>query len=82
MGTHLPRDGEPFLPKASTEGKELRFRRTATPFPTDGTPFTEGWGAPFPSDGAPLPRDGKPFTEGLEPLCLWMATADYEHFQR
>ena len=61
-----------------------------SPSPRDGNPFSGGWGPPFTNRWSPfyqgfanpLPTDGNPLPEGWEPLCLWVATDEYEHFQR
>ena len=85
MGTHFPKNGAPIFRWIGiafpTDGTPFRGMSTALPrardplLLIDGTPFTKGWGPLYGGMGYPFP-------EGWEPLCLWMATAEYEHFQR
>ena len=57
------------------------------PLPEGWQPLYRGLWTHFPSDGdqgmgTPLPKDGNSVPEGWGPFCLWMARAEYAHFQR
>ena len=77
-----------------SQGRRPPFPRDGNRVSDGWNPLSEGWQplyrglwTHFPSDGdqgmgTPLPKDGNSVPEGWGPFCLWMARAEYAHFQR
>ena len=61
---------------------ELPFRAMSTPLPRARDTLFQAMEPLYQGMRTHSARDGNPFPEGWEPLCPWIATAQYEHFQR